>query len=81
MKKQYDKNRTHNIVVQLLNKEGYFISFDADKILDLQIEDNLLRWWATGYIDIHNEFDFMEKNLTADGQVEDVDELVLIQSR
>lgn len=75
MKKQQDKNTTHDIVVQLLNKEGYFISFDIDKIVDLQIEDNLLRWWATGYVDIKNEFDFMEKNLTADGQVEDVSEL------
>ena len=75
MNKQQDKNREHNIVVQLLNKEGYFISFDADKIVDLQIEDNLMRWWVTGYIDIRNEFDFMEKNLTADGQVEDVDDL------
>ena len=43
MNKQQDKNREHNIVVQLLNKEGYFISFDADKIVDLQIEDNLMR--------------------------------------
>lgn len=75
MNKQQDKNRTHNITVQLLNKEGYFISFDADVILDLQIEDNLLRWWVAGYIDIKNEFDFMEKNLTADGQVADLSSL------
>lgn len=75
MKKQQDKNRTHDITVQLLNHEGYYISFDADVIMDLQIEDNLLRWWVTGYIDIKNEFDFLEKNVTADGQVDDLSTL------
>lgn len=75
MNKQQDKNRVHDITIQLLNKEGYFISFDLDVVADLQIEDNLLRWWVTGYIDVKNEFDFMEKNIKADGQVEDPSEM------
>lgn len=75
MNKQQDKNRVHDITVQLLNKEGYFISFDLDVISDLQIEDNLLRWWVTGYMDVRNEFDFMEKNITADGQVVDMNDI------
>ena len=41
MNKQQDKNRVHDITIQLLNKEGYFISFDLDVVIDLQIEDNL----------------------------------------
>ena len=75
MNKQQDKNRVHDITIQLLNKEGYFISFDLDVITDLQIEDNLLRWWVTGYMDVMNEFDFMEKNITADGQVVDMNDI------
>jgi hypothetical protein len=68
---QFEQNRVHNISIHLLNSEGYFISLSKEYITDLQVEDNFLRWWVTGYIDIKNEYDFLEKGLQATGKVDD----------
>ena len=73
--KQFDKNRLHDIHIHLLNSEGYFVPLNTDYVMDLQIEDNFLRWWVTGYIDIKNEFDFLEKGLQASGKVNDVSQV------
>lgn len=72
---QFEKNRLHDINVHLLNSEGYFVPLVKDYIMDLQIEDNFLRWWVTGYIDIKNEFDFLEKGLQASGKIDDVSQV------
>ena len=69
------ENQTHSINIHLLNSEGYFISINTDSVHDLQIEDNFLRWWVTGYIEIYNEFDFLEKSMLATGKVNDISEI------
>lgn len=47
--------------IQLINKEGS-LPINVNDVADLQIEDNALRWWVSGYIDIKNSLDFIEKS-------------------
>lgn len=68
-----DPNKPY--IIRLLNKEGYFISVNVSHVSDLQIEDSMTRWWVTGYIDIKNTFDFMEKNIFATGHTDDATDL------
>ena len=44
----------------------------VSNVADLQIEDSLIRWWVSGYIDIKNDFDFLEKSK---GKIDDVDNI------
>lgn len=76
---QFENNRLHDVKIHLLNSEGYFTPLNKDYVVDLQIEDNFLRWWVTGYIDIKNEFDFLEKGLQASGKVNDVSQVSVEQ--
>jgi hypothetical protein len=75
MTQHHSPNPDSPYSIRLLNKEGYFIDINISHVSDLQIEDNIQRWWSVGYIDIKNSFDFMEKNLVATGHVDDTPDL------
>ena len=64
------KNKNYDFSIYLLNHEGYYLPLQKDSILDLQIEENFLRWWSKGYIDIRNDHDFLEKPQAPTGRAD-----------
>lgn len=72
MNTQSPANDPYDIKVVMINSDGYYLSLAPDAILDIQIEENLNRWWMRGYIDIKNEHDFIERAAAAGGRLTDI---------
>lgn len=75
MKTQAETNKVEDITVTMLNADGYYFSLTPDSILDLQIEENLTRWWMKGYVDIKNTHDWIERTPPAGGRIADLTQL------
>lgn len=69
MKQQSLENELQDISFVMLNSDGFFLALHTQSVLDMQLEENLTRWWSQGYIDISNKFDFIERGAPATGRV------------
>ena len=65
----------YDIKIVMINSDGYYLSLSPSAVLDMQIEENLNRWWMRGYIDIKNEHDFIERAAAAGGRITDLGQL------
>lgn len=75
MNTQSTSNDQHKITLVLINHSGYYMKLATESIVDMQVEENLSRWWMRGYIDVKNEHDFIERGAAAGGRITDLENL------